>query len=147
MHFEELAVGQRWQTPGRTLTEAEIAAFAQAYDPQPLHLDAAWAAEEGPFGGIIASGFHTLSLAWSLWVRLGVFRETGRAGIGIDELRWTAPVRPGDTIRGETVVLECSAAPRHGRGRVVLQHTFRNQRAEVVLTFRTQSLVASRNEG
>lgn len=143
LYFEDLKIGQSWSTGGRTLTEAEITAFAQAYDPQALHLDTEWA-REGPFGGLIASGFQTLNLAWALWVRVGVFAESSRGGIGIDTLRWTAPVRPGDTIRGAAVVRECSETPRRGRGRVVIEHTFRNQRGEMVLTFRTLSLVASR---
>lgn len=79
-----------------------------------------------------------------MWLRLSVFGESSRGGIGIDELRWTAPVRPGDTIRAEVEVVEKSAAPRRGRGRAVLAFTVRNQRGETVLTFRTLSLVASR---
>ncbi len=143
LDFEDLEPGLRWTTPGRTLTEAEICGFAQAFDPQALHLDAEWA-REGPFGGIIASGFHTVALAWALWIRTGAFGAGSAGGIGIDELRWTAPVRPGDTIRAEVEVAERSAAPRRGRGRVVLRFTVRNQRGEAVLTFRALSLVAAR---
>ena len=64
--------GRRWRTAGRTVLAAEISAFAQAYDPQALHLDAEWAGA-GPFGGLIASGFQTLALVWALWVQTGAF--------------------------------------------------------------------------
>ena len=134
--------GRRFATGGRTVPAAEISSFAQAYDPQALHLDAEWAAA-GPFGGLIASGFQTLALVWALWVQTGAFGRSSAGGIGIDELRWTAPVRPGDTLSAEVEVLE-RGAPRRGRGRVVLSFTARNQRGETVLTFRTLSLVAVR---
>jgi len=145
LYFEDLQVGLCWQTSGRTVSEAEILAFAAVYDPQPLHLDRPWA-ESGPFGGLIASGLHTLALAWSQWLLLGVLADSSRGGIGIDELRWTAPVRPGDTLRSHVEVVDRSTAPRKGRGRVVFQHTVRNDRDEVVLTFRTLALVAARPE-
>jgi 3-hydroxybutyryl-CoA dehydratase len=73
-----------------------------------------------------------------------VLGEHTRGGIGLDEVRWTAPVRPGDTLRAEVEVIARSEAPRRGRGRVVFGFTVRNQRGETVLTFRALSLVASR---
>ena len=138
-----MEIGRWWQTPGRTISEAEIFAFAGTYDPQSLHLDAEWA-ENGPYGGLIASGFHTLCLVWALWLRVGVLAGTSHGGIGLDELRWTAPVRPGDTLSGRVEVVDRTTNPRKGRGRVVFQHTISNQRDEIVLTFRTLALVAVR---
>lgn len=143
MYFEDLEVGRRWRTPGRTLTEGEIVGFAATYDAQRLHVDAEWAAA-GPFQGLIASGFQTAAVAWSLWLRMGVYEGTGRGGIGLDELRWTAPVRPGDTLHADVEVVDRSAVPKRGRGRVVLAFTVANQRGEVVLEFRTIGLLASR---
>lgn len=145
MYFEDAAIGRRFRTPGRTVTEAEIVAFAGSYDAQSLHLDAEWAAT-GPFGGLIASGFHTLCLAWSLWLRTGALEGTSWGGIGMDEVRWTKPVRPGDTLTSEVEIVDRSVVPKRGRGRVVLQHTVRNQHGEVVLTFRALALIASRGE-
>lgn len=145
LFFEDLDVGLCWDTDAHTVTEVELRAFASAYDPQSLHLDAD-RARQGPFGGLIASGFHTLALAWSLWVRLGIWGEQSHGGIGLDELRWWRPVRPGDTLRGRVGVIDRAAAARRGRGRVVLEHTVTNQRGETVLTFRTLCLVAARSD-
>jgi acyl dehydratase len=142
MWFEDLEVGRRFTSGGRTLGEGELMSFALAYDPQYLHLDAE-RATAGAFGGLIASGFQTLALAWWLFIRTGLLEESSRGGIGLDEVRWTAPVRPGDTLRVETVVTE-RGEPKRGRGRVVFAHTVRNQRDEVVLTYRSIGLVATR---
>jgi acyl dehydratase len=117
MWLEDLRVGQRWVSPGRTLTAAEIHDFATRYDAQFLHIDAE-AAAAGPFGGVIASGFHTLAVAWSLFL---------------------------DTLRVETEILELGTPkgqPR--RGRIVMTHTARNQHGQVVLTYRALGLIAAR---
>jgi acyl dehydratase len=143
LYFEDMEIGRRWRTPGRTVTLGELVEFAARYDPQPLHLDAEWAAR-GPFGGLIASGVHTVALAWSMWVQTGFCGDLNRGGIGYDELRWTVPVRPGDTLRSEVEVVDRAPAPRKGRGWVVMRHTVTNQRGEVVCTFRSIGLVASR---
>ncbi len=140
--FEDLRVGQRWLSPGRTLTADEIHDFAVRYDAQFLHIDAE-AAAAGPFGGIIASGFHTLAVAWALFLQTGAMGESSRGGIGMDEVRWLLPVRPGDTLRVETEVAELGT-PRRGRSRIVLAHAVRNQRGETVLTYRTLGLIATR---
>jgi acyl dehydratase len=144
MWLEDLRVGQRWVSPGRTLTAAEIHDFATRYDAQFLHIDAE-AAAAGPFGGVIASGFHTLAVAWSLFLQTGALGEGSRGGIGVDEVRWLLPVRPGDTLRVETEILELGTPkgqPR--RGRIVMTHTARNQHGQVVLTYRALGLIAAR---
>jgi acyl dehydratase len=141
--FEDFAVGQRWTSPGRTLNLGEIQDFALRFDAQYLHVDEP-AATAGPFGGIIASGFHTLAVAWSLFLQTGVIGEASRGGIGMDEVRWLRPVRPGDTLRVETEVVELGQVKR-GRGRVVMAHTARNQQGEAVLTYRTLGLIAARH--
>jgi acyl dehydratase len=142
MWFEDFAVGQSWLSPARTLGLAEIQDFALRYDAQFLHINDP-AAAAGPFHGIIASGFHTVAVAWSLFLQTGVIGESSHGGIGMDEVRWLLPVRPGDTLRVETEIVEMGQV-RRGRGRVVFAHTARNQRGEAVLTYRTLGLVASR---
>lgn len=142
MWFEDFTPGRRWVSPGRTFNIGEIQDFALRYDGQYLHLDAE-AAAAGPFGGLIASGFHTLAVVWSLFLQTGAIGEASRGGVGIDELRWLLPVRPGDTLRVETEVVELGT-PKRGRGRIVLAHTARNQHGEPVLTCRTIGLVATR---
>jgi acyl dehydratase len=89
-------------TPGETVdlgscevTREEIRSFAQRYDPQEFHLEDD---PEGPFGGLVASGWHTVSLTMRLLVE-GYLREASTAGSpGVEGLRWREPVRPGDEL-------------------------------------------------
>jgi acyl dehydratase len=105
LYLEDLAAGQVYGSGRLTVTAAEITAFAAQYDPQPFHLDDA-AARGTLFGGLAASGWHTAALTMRLLVG-GEFRPAGGIiGGGMDELRWPRPLRPGDTLRLETEVME-----------------------------------------
>ncbi len=88
-----------------SLSEAEIIAFAKEYDPQPFHVDPV-AAKDGPFGGLIASGWHTTSMMMRQLVDHYVSPESSLGAAGVDELRWPKPVRPGDTLHVRATVLE-----------------------------------------
>lgn len=134
-YLDDLAVGQKFSTPGVTLSEAEIIDFAWRYDPQSFHLDA-HAAAESPYGGLIASGFQSLAICFRLFIQSGVLAESSLGSPGIDELRWLAPVRPGDTLHSEIEVLEIRPSrskPDRGIARLLYQAS--NQRQEVVLRF------------
>jgi acyl dehydratase len=133
-YFDDFAPGQVFELGGRTVTKEEVVAFAREYDPQFLHVDEA-AAAAGPFGGLIASGWHT----GALWMRMYVdalLRDSVSMGSpGIEELRWLQPVRPGDTLRGRLTVLETAPSQRRpDRGTVRSRGEMLNQRDEVVLT-------------
>src|SRR3546814_14425706 len=96
---------------------AQIVDCAMRYDPQPIHIDLE-AAKEGPFSGLIASGFQTLALAFRLFLDRGFYEKSIIVGPGLDELRWTAPVRPGDTLKSIVEVLEVTpsrSTPETGR--------------------------------
>jgi acyl dehydratase len=119
--FADLAVGQGFRSGAHTVTEAEIMEFARQFDPQPFHLDHA-AAAAGPFGGLAASGWHTVALTMRLLVDGGLRLEGGIVGAGVDELRWLRPVRPGDTLHVESEILELipsKSRPVGGRVRVM----------------------------
>lgn len=134
-YLDDLTPGQRFTSPGLTLSEAEIIDFAWRYDPQPFHLDAN-AAAESPYGGLIASGFQSLAICFRLFIQSGLFADSSLGSPGIDELRWLAPVRPGDTLHSEIEVLEVrpsKSKPDRGIGR--LKYHAVNQRGEVVLSF------------
>jgi acyl dehydratase len=88
-----------------SVDEASIIAFAKEFDPQPIHVDPA-AAAAGPFGGLIASGWHTAALVMRLIVDNYLSAEASLGGAGADELRWPYPVRPGDTLRVRATVVE-----------------------------------------
>ncbi len=146
-YFEDFAVGQRFTSAGVTLSEGQILDFAFQYDPQPIHIDKV-AAEAGPFGGIISSGFLTLSCSFRMFYQLGLVSETGMGGIGMDELRWQKPVRPGDTIRATVEVLEMrESGSKPDRGFVTMQCQTHNQDGELVMSYRSIQIVRRRPAG
>ena len=145
--FEDFEVGQRFVSQGVTFTEASIIDFAVRYDPQRFHVDKE-AAARTHFGGIIASGFQTLALSFRKFFELGVIRESGIGAPGIEDLRWTAPVRPGDTLHTEAEVVEVRpSSSKADRGVVRLRYTARNQRGETVMTLIVPQIVARRPSG
>ena len=142
--FEEFGVGDRFETRGATLTESQFVDFALTYDPQHMHVDAV-AAEAGPFAGLIASGFQTLALSFRLFYDLGLMVESNIVGPGMDEVRWTAPVRPGDTIRSVVKVIEArESRSKQDRGTVRFQFTVLNQRDEAVMTYVAITIIRKR---
>ncbi len=143
-YFEDFRAGDVIDTEGVTVTDSQIMDFAQRFDPQPFHMDAV-AAAEGPFGGLIASGFHTLSLTFRLFRDTGAITGTSLGGSGGDELRWLRPVRPGDTLRVRVEVLEAIPHRRGDRGTVRLAYTTLNQHGEAVMTITLNHIVATRS--
>jgi|SRR5215469_8053117 len=144
MYFEDFKAGDRFVSPGVTVTESMIIDFALAYDPQPFHLDST-AAAASHFGGLIASGLQTLALGFRVFVQLGLFGACGMGSPGLDELRWLRPVRPGDTIHSEVEVVE--ARPSHSkpdRGTLLMTFKIRDQHDEEVLSMRTIQLTRRR---
>lgn len=134
-YFDDFHSGDCFTTPGITVTESDIIDFALRYDPQPFHLDAQ-AASESQFGGLIASGYHTLALCFRLFIQSGLLREASMGSPGIDELRWLAPVRPGDTLHTEVTVQEVVASKsKPDRGIVRFHYTAVNQHGDKVLSF------------
>lgn len=142
-YFEDFQVGDVILSEGATLTDSQIMDFAQRFDPQPFHIDAV-AAADGPFQGLIASGFHTLSLSFRLLRDTGIITGTSLGGSGMDELRWLLPVRPGDTIRVRAEVAETKPSRRGDRGTVRLAYATLNQRGETVMTCFMTHIVAMR---
>ncbi|HEY2280800.1 MAG TPA: MaoC family dehydratase [Streptosporangiaceae bacterium] len=104
-YFEDYVTGAVYEYGYVSVTEAEIIEFARRFDPQPMHVDPEYAVT-GPFGGIIASGFHTAGLFMRLYVDHYLSRVASLASPGIDETRWPAPVRPGDKLWIRTTVVE-----------------------------------------
>lgn len=143
-YFEEFAAGQKFETRGISLTEGQIIDFAMHYDPQPFHVDREYA-KAGLFGEVIASGFQTMALAFRLFVELGLTLRSNIVGPGADEVRWTAPVRPGDTIRSIVEVMEVKpSGSKPDRGTVRLLFTVKNQRDETVMTFQSLNILRRR---
>ena len=96
-YFEDYPVGASYVFGPVTVDRDELVAFARAYDPQAMHIDEA-AARAGPHGGLIASGWHTVGLLMRLYVDNFLSSVASLVSPGVDELRWVAPVRPGDRL-------------------------------------------------
>ena len=127
-------------TPGRifrgqtsiAVDETAIKTFAKLYDPQPFHLDDI-AAKATLFGGLAASGWHTAAMTMQLLVTDGPPLAGGIIGAGTDELRWPKPVRPGDSLRIESEVVDVRPSrSRPEQGLVKMRTTTFNQNGEPV---------------
>ncbi|MGW5720400.1 MaoC family dehydratase [Amycolatopsis sp. NPDC003865] len=104
-YFEDYVPGVTHDCGSVEVTEAEVLDFARRYDPQSFHVDAA-AAAAGPFGGLIASGWHTASLMMRLFAEHYLSAASSLGSPGVDELRWPRPVRPGSVLRLRATVTE-----------------------------------------
>jgi acyl dehydratase len=132
-YLEDLRVGERWTSEPVTITEDDITTFGHQYDPQPMHTDPQRAAD-GPFGGLIASGWHMAALAMRLMVQGRSFGGTPIVGVGVDELRWLQPVRPGDVLTLERTIAELQPpAKAGGRGTIRSRVVLRNQRGDTAM--------------
>lgn len=143
LYFEDFAVGQRVVSQGRTITEADIVAFAGLTgDWNPLHTDAEHA-RGTQFGERIAHGLLILSVASGLAWRLGFMEGTVEAFLGL-EWKFRAPVKIGDTIHLEAQVAGVRAMPRLGGGIVTFDVKVINQRSETVEKGTWEVLVKSK---
>jgi acyl dehydratase len=144
-YFEDYEAGAVYEYGYTSVSEADIVAFAERFDPQPIHTDAQFAGS-GPFGGLIASGWHTASLAMRLVVDHYVSRVASLASPGVDELRWPTPVRPGDSLRLRTTILETRRSrSKPDRGLVRTQAELLNQHDQTVLSLVAMNLIRLRN--
>lgn len=134
-YLDDFTEGEVIKGPGFTLSEGQILDFGLTYDPQPFHIDNQ-AAAEGPYGGLIASGFQTLALCFRMIVQSGVFQTVSMGGPGIDELRFLAPVRPGDTITPLATILSVTPSrSKPDRGVLKIQFRGYNQHGDEVISF------------
>jgi acyl dehydratase len=127
-----------------TVAEEEILAFARRFDPQPFHADAQLAAA-GPFGGLIASGWHTAGIFMRLFADHYLSRVASLGSPGNDELRWPVPVRPGDRLRLRTTVMETRRSrSKSDRGVVRTRAELLNQDSRNALSLVTVNLLQLR---
>jgi acyl dehydratase len=145
-YFEDVEVGEIADLGAHTMTEPEIVAFATKYDPQPFHTDPE-AARASIFGGLIASGWHTCAVMMRLSAAAASRQQAAAVGSpGVDTCRWLKPVRPGDTLRGQSTVLETWPSRSKPIGFVRTRVEMRNQRGELVLSLVGISMYRRRPE-
>jgi len=115
-YFEDFKKGERFISGGMTMTEAGIIEFARQWDPQPFHIDVEFA-KKWQYGGLIASGLHTMCVTLKLWLELGVLKACSLGSPGLGETQFPRPVRPGDTLRVVTDIVELrTSASKTDRG-------------------------------
>jgi acyl dehydratase len=145
LYFEDLKLGDTFNTAEHAVTAEEIIAFARQYDPQVFHTDAE-GAKGSLFGQLVASGWHTAAISMSLMVRGEMPLNGGVIGHTVDHLRWPRPVKPGDRLRVVMEVVGLGAEPsRTGRGRLKLDCRTLNQDGRTVQEMTANLLVARRS--
>ena len=146
LYFEEFEVGQSITSPGRTITEADVMAFAAlSGDWNSIHTDAVYAARHA-FGQRVAHGLLGMSIAVGLALRLGFLEDTVLAFREISDWKFSLPIFFGDTIRMQATVLKTKAVPRLGGGMVVLEVEILNQDDKRVQQGKWTTLVVSREK-
>jgi 3-hydroxybutyryl-CoA dehydratase len=131
--WEEFKVGQTFETAARTVDAGDVSLFAGlSGDFNPLHVNEEFA-RTTPFGGRVAHGILTLAISSGHQNQLGIFEGTTLALLGMDRLRFTGPVRLGDTVHTELTVKECKESSKPDRGVVTFEVAVRNQKGETVM--------------
>lgn len=142
-YFEDYPVGAVFTGGPIAVTEEDILDFARRYDPQPMHVDKE-AAEKGPHGGLIASGWHTGALMMQL-LAANFVPEGNLASPGLQELRWIKPVRPGDRLSLRVTVLEARRSQtKPDQGVLISLVEVLNQEGDVVMSLKPVSLMRCR---
>ena len=148
VYFEDVAIGDVLHVGPIAIDREEVIAFAGEFDPQPFHLSDEGAARTH-FGTLSASGWHTVALFMKMFVaemqkRPG-YQEASLGAIGVDELRWLRPVRPGDRLRGTSEVIEKKVSrSRPEMGVIKSRVTMFNQKDEPVMTMLPITMMRTR---
>jgi acyl dehydratase len=142
--FDDLAIGMRFKSGEIQITASNIKRFAAEFDPQPMHLDED-AAAKTLFKGLAASGWHTAAIAMSLAVQIHPFGPHPLIGMGVDGLRWLAPVRPGDVLHLEGEIMSLTPSKSKPQGIALVKWTLFNQNGDEVYTFTPIAIVPRRS--
>lgn len=146
-YFDDLTLGEGWTGRPFEITEAEIVAFARQFDPQPMHLDPD-SDQAKRFGGLIASGWHVASRVMRDFVDANLYGDVPLLGLGVNDLRWRLPVRPGDRLTVRREVLELVPSEKQpDRGRVRTVTEVSNQDGRIVLSFENWMQLMKRPKG
>jgi acyl dehydratase len=142
-YFEDASIGSTATFGGYDVTKPDIVEFARTYDPQPFHIDEE-AAAESMFGGLVASGWHTMAMC----MRMITDRPdplAGLAGVGADNVRWHEPVRPGDHLHLRAETVDKRPSDTHDdRGYVTTEFEGINGEGTVVVSYETTAIVKRR---
>ena len=144
-YFEDIALDETHELGTWTITESDITSFAEQYDPQPFHVDES-AARESMYGGLIASGWQTVALTMRTMVDGFLQDVAGTGARGVDDLRWSKPVRPEDTISTQLTILEKHSSDGNPAiGDVRAKTTGTNADGDVVVSWINNFLIERRD--
>jgi len=145
LYLDDFAAEQVYQLGEYTFSKDEILRFANDFDPQPFHIDEAAAAQSN-YGGMIASGWHTGSVFMRLLVDGLLHKCAGMGSPGVDEMRWLAPVRPGDTLSARLEVDEVRPSKsKNDRGFVITRGVMTNQDGAEVFSLKAPFMLRRRD--
>jgi len=134
LYFEDVKVGDTERFGRYEVTREEIIEYARQFDPQPFHLDEE-AGKASPFGGLIASGWHTGAMLIRMLNDHSIPRAATSGALGFDDLKWVKPVRPGDILSVETRVLDkAESRSRPEIGVVKVESRVLNQAGELKMS-------------
>ena len=146
-YWEDFKPGDTFPMGERAIDRDEVMAFARQFDSQPFHIDEA-AAERSIYGGLIASGWHTVAMVMRMMCDSYLNQSASLGSPGVDNVRWLKPVRPGDTIRAQRTVLESRASQsRPEMGLVKTRWEVFNQDGELVMTMEGYGMFQRRSAG
>jgi acyl dehydratase len=147
LFFEDFAKGDVSEYGPRSVTREEIVAFAQEFDPQPIHLDDE-AGRASMLGGLSASGWHMCGIAMRM-IADGFLLDSASMGApGIDEVRWVTPLRPGDSLTLRTNVIDTRASrSRPEMGFVAFRFDLLNQHGAIAMTMTARLMLGRRPAG
>lgn len=146
LYFEDLRLDSAMTYGAYHVTADEIRSFASEYDPQPMHLDDAFA-RKSLLGGLAASGWHTCSMMMRIIIDGFLYNAAAMGAGGVDEVRWLKPVRPGDVLHVRHVITGMRASQtKPDRGFVNFQFQLMNQNNEVVMEQRNGIMFERRTQ-
>lgn len=145
LHFEDFPEGHVTRLGSWTPTAAEIVEFARRWDPEPFHVDEE-AARSGPFGGLVASGWHGICAWGRLYVDVVHARAASLGGGAMEDIRWLRPVRPGMALHAAVTVLEATVSrTRPERGTSYWRGTFVDDDGDEVLVLHGRAFFRRRD--
>jgi acyl dehydratase len=143
-YFEDYVAGSVYEYGDFTVTEADVLDFARRFDPQYIHTDPD-RAKNGPFKGLIASGWHSGAILCRLMVDHYLSHVASLGSPGVDEMRWLQPVRPGDKLHIRTKITETRLSKsKPDRGLVSCEAEMINQDDQPVMTLKITNLLSKR---
>jgi acyl dehydratase len=143
-YFEDYVAGSVHEFGDFTVTEADVVDFAKRFDPQYIHTDPD-SAKNGPFKGLIASGWHSGAILCRLMVDHYISHVASLGSPGVDEMRWLHPVRPGDKLRIRTKITETRLSKsKPDRGLVSCEVEMINQEDQPVMSLKITNLLSKR---